>query len=60
MLGIYIDDKINWKKQINYVATTLCRAIAILNKVKHKFDIKIFILLYNSFFYSHINYCVHI
>ena len=48
------------KKQINYVATKLCRAIAILNKVKHKFDIKTLILLCNSFFYSHLNYCVHI
>ena len=34
-LGVYIDDKLNLKKQINYVATKLCRAIAILNKVKH-------------------------
>ena len=47
-------------KQINYVATQLCRAIAILNKVKHKLDIKTLILLYNSLFYSHLNYCVHI
>ena len=54
-LGVYIDDKLNWKKQINYVATKLCRAIAILNKVKHKFDIKTLILLYNYFFYSHLN-----
>ena len=60
IVGVYIDDKLNWKKQINYIATQLCRAIAILNKVKHKFDIKTLILLYNSFFYSHLNYCVHI
>ena len=60
MLVVYIDDKLNWKKQINYVATQICRAIAILNKVKHKFDIKTLILLYNSFFYSHLNYCVYI
>ena len=60
IVGVYIDDKLNWKKQINYVSTKLCRAIAILNKVKHKFDIKTLILLYNSFFYSHLNYCVHI
>ena len=31
-------NQINWKNQINYVATKLCSAI--LNKVKHKFDIK--------------------
>ena len=31
-VGVYIDDKLNWKKQINYVATKLCRAIAILIK----------------------------
>ena len=29
---IYIDDKLNWKNQIKYVATKLCKAIAILNK----------------------------
>ena len=43
---VYIDDKLNWKKQINYIATKLCRAIPILNKVKHKFYIKTLILLY--------------
>ena len=49
-VGINIDEKLNWKSQINYVATKLCRAIAILNKVKHKFNIKTLFLLYNSFF----------
>ena len=52
MLDVYIDDKLNWKKQINYVATKLCRVIAILNKVKHKFDIKTLILLYNFFLFT--------
>ena len=51
-VGLYIDDKLNWKKQINYVGTTLCRAIAILNKVKHKFDIKTLILLYSFFIHT--------
>ena len=40
-LGIIIDDKFDWKSQINYVSTKLSRAISILNKVKFKFN-KIF------------------
>ena len=55
-LGIIIDEKLDWKSQINDVSTKLSRAIGILNKVKFKS----LVLVYNSFFYSHLTYCCHI
>ena len=59
-VGIIIDDKLEWKSQINYVSTTLSRAIGILNKVKFKLNIKYSVLVYNYFLYSHLTYCCHI
>ena len=49
-LGIIIDDKLDWKSQINYVSTKLSRAIGILNKVKFKLNLNSLVLVYNSFF----------
>ena len=60
MLGIIIDDKLDWKSQINYVSTKLSRAIGIINKVKFKLNLKSLVFVYNSFFYSHLTYCCHI
>ena len=59
-LGIIIDDKLDWKSQINYVSTKLSRAIGILNKVKFKLNFKSLVLVYNSFCYSLLKYCCHI
>ena len=59
-LGIIIDDKLDWKSQINYVSTKLSIAIGILNKVKFKLNLKSLVYVYNSFFYSHLTYCCHI
>ena len=60
ILGIIIDDKLEWKSQINYVSTKLSIAIGILNKVKIKLNMKSLILVYNSFLYSHLThlYCI--
>ena len=60
LLGIIINDKLDWKSQINYVSMKLSRAIAILNKVTFKLNLKSLVLVYNSFFYSHLTYCCHI
>ena len=49
-LGIIIDNKLDWNRQIHYVCTKLSRSIAILNKVKSKLNSKALVLLYNYFF----------
>ena len=59
-LGIIIDNKLDWNRQIHYVCTKLSRSIAILNKVKLKLNSKALVLVYNSFFNSHLYYCAHI
>ena len=59
-LGIIIDEKLDWKSQINYVYTKLSRTIGILNKVKFKVKLKSLVLVYNSFLYCHLTCCCHI
>ena len=58
-MGIIINNKLDWNSQI-HVCTKLSRSIAILNKVKLKLNSKALVLLYNSFFNSHLYYCAHI
>ena len=31
-LGVYIDEKLDWKQQYGYVTLKLCRVIGIINK----------------------------
>ena len=35
-LGVFIDEKLNWKNHISYIASKISRNLGILNKVKHK------------------------
>ena len=59
-LILIIYNKLDLNSQIDYLCSQLSRAISILNKVKFKLNNKTLILLYNAFFYSHLNYCFHI
>ena len=59
-LGIIIDEKLNWKKQIDYVEKKLSRGIGILYKVKDVLDVKSLCMLYYSLIYPYLNYCCEI
>ena len=43
-LGVFIDDKLNWNKQISNACSKLSSAIEILNKDKFKLNTKTLIL----------------
>ena len=59
-LGLFIDDKLNWKIHISYILRKLSKSIAILNKIKYKLNEKSLILVYYAIFKYHHNYCSHI
>ena len=56
-LGVFIDDDMKWKTHISKLYTVLCRNIGIINRVKHFLNSNHLLLLYNSLFLSHVNYC---
>ena len=56
-LGILIDENRNWKMQINNIKNKLYYGLSLLHRYKYKFNINTLVMLYFSFFHSHINYC---
>ena len=55
-LGIYIDDKLNWKRHISFVAGKIDRGIG-LGKSRKYFNDDYMINLYNAFMYPYHMYC---
>ena len=54
-LGVFIDNKLSWKIQIQHIKTNLARGIGIISKIRH-FVGEACLDLYHSFIQSHINY----
>ena len=50
-LGVYIDKHLSWKKQIEFIKQKLCRAIAIISKLRYYTDTDLLKSIYYSFFY---------
>ena len=59
-LGVYIDDKLSWKRHITYIKGKVARSIGILNKVRRSFNKDTLHSLYYSFVYPHLVYCLEI
>ena len=56
VLGVHIDQELNWNKQVNSVNQKAKLAVRNLSRVNHLISTKIGILLYNSLVASHFNY----
>ena len=56
-LGLLLDDCLNWKDHVNYIAQKLAKSIGILAQARKVLDRKTLKQLYYSFIYPYINYC---
>ena len=56
-LGIYIDNKLNWKKHISYVSTKISQVIGVLAKIRYKISVKAAMKIYDALIASHLSYC---
>ena len=56
-LGLYVDDRLNWKQHIDYVQTKLSKTTAIMNKMRNLLHENALRTLYSSLFLPHLNYC---
>ena len=59
-LGVFIDEDLKWKTHIAKLQTVLSRNVGIMCKVRYFLSSKHLLLLYNSLFLSHVNYCCFI
>ena len=55
-LGVIIDNKINFKKHINYITGKISKHSGILYRIKHCMPLKTRLTYYNSFVLPYLNY----
>lgn len=56
-LGVIFNQHMNWNTQVDNVAKRLSKACGVLCKFRQIFPPRVKLLLYNSMFLCHINYC---
>ena len=59
-LGVYIDDKLNWKKHISYISGKISRGLGIVLKARRILPLNTLKTLYFSFIYPYFSYCNHV
>jgi len=59
-LGVLIDSNLNFRPQINDIATKLKKANGILAKLRHVVPRDILVSIYYALFHSHLGYCAQI
>ena len=59
-LGVYIDDKLTWKKHIDHVSKKLSRGIGVICKARRLLNLNAMKTLYHSFIYPYLMYCNHV
>ena len=60
ILGVIIDPKLTWKAHINLIKSKVSRGIAILCKARKLLNKEALIILYYSFIYPFLTYCIEI
>ena len=55
-LGVYIDNKLKWDKDTNYIHSKLVKTVYILNRLKYLLPSYIMRTIYYSIFDSYVNY----
>ena len=59
-LGIIIDNKLNWKDHISYIAGKVSRGVGMIIKARNYLNRDGLMCLYYSFVYPYFTYCNHI
>ena len=59
-LGVFIDDKLNFKSHIKHFVSKISRSIGILSKLRFLFNSSTLLLLYYSFVDSHLLFGIHL
>ena len=56
-LGVYIDDKLNWTKHVDYLCEKLSKMSGMFSKLRHICDLKLLKTIYYALIESHLQYC---
>lgn len=56
-LGVVFSANMSWDSHINYLVGKIAQITGIIGRVRYLLHTRIKLLLYNSLFFSHLNYC---
>ena len=59
-LGVFIDDKLNWKKHISHISGKISRGMGVLRKVRSVLPAHSLKTLYHSMIYPYYTYCNYV
>ena len=59
-LGVFIDNKLNWKDHVSYLIGKISKGIGMIIKARQYLNKKDLLALYYSFIYPYLIYCNHI
>ena len=57
-LGVVIDEKLTWKKHIDYIKLKIAKALGVMNRVRNTLPHKILLLLYQTLILPLLLYCI--
>lgn len=57
-LGVFLDEKLNWKGHINIIKTKVSRGIHLISKLRNYININTLKMVYFSTVYPHLSYCI--
>jgi len=57
-LGVFIDEKLNWKIHICEMAKKISRNLGMMRKIQHKLETESLVNLYNTMILPHLSYCL--
>ena len=60
VLGVEIDENLNWEKHIEYIASKVSSGIGALKKLKEFVDRDTLVLVYNALIQPHFDYCCEV
>lgn len=56
-LGVYLDEKLDWKCHIDALSSKIAKNIGIINKLRYKLSQSTLVTLYNILIQPHLYYC---
>lgn len=56
-LGVTFTAHMSWETHVNLLVTNLARITGVIGRLRYILSTKLKLLVYNSLFYSHVNYC---
>jgi len=56
-LGVFIDEKLNWKKHIEHIASKISKGIGAMGRVRNIVPNKALLMLYYALVYPYLTYC---